>query len=309
MQKAMAGLLGVCCLVYLDDLVIFSANQTDHVKHVELVLQRLRRYGLTLKRAKCSFAAPSVELLGFVISAEGVSPNPDKVAAIAALPNPTCATEVRSFLGMSGYYRQTVHQYAKLAEPLVALTRKRVPFCWQEPQQQAFDTLKNMLLGDSVMAFPQTDQPYLLYTDASDFACGAILVQLDPSGVERVVQYVSHQLAGPQLRWATIEKEAFAVVYALKKLRPYLLGSQFCIFTDHKPLVSLFSSPIQNAKIQRWAIMLSEYGAQIRYHPGKDNIQADMLSRIRLPPPIATIDTQEWVDAEAQPGQELIRIP
>jgi hypothetical protein len=167
----------------------------------------------------------------------------------------------------------------------VALTRKRVPFVWATAQQTAFDSLKTMLLGESVMAFPRTDQPYILYTDASDFACGAILCQLDDTGLERVIQYVSHQLAGAQLRWATIEKEAYAVVYALKKLRPYLLGSQFCIYTDHKPLISLFSSTIQNAKIQRWAITLSEYGADIRYRPGADNIRADMLSRIRLPPP------------------------
>jgi hypothetical protein len=104
------------------------------------------------------------------------------------------------------------------------------------------------------MAFPRTNHPYMLYTDASDFACGAILCQYDDTGLERVIQYVSHQLSGAQLRWATIEKEAYAVVYALKKLRPYLLGSDFIIYTYHKPLVSLFISKIENAKIQRWAI-------------------------------------------------------
>jgi hypothetical protein len=187
MQKAMAGLLGVCCLVYLDDLVIYSQDPKEHVRHVELVLEHLRQYGLTLKRSKCSFAAPIVELLGFVISAQGISPNPDKVTAIAALPPPACAKDVCSFLGMSGYYRQTVYHYANIAEPLVALTHKRVPFDWGPPQQQAFDSLKNILLGDSVMAFPRTDKPYILYTDASDFACGAILCQTDEDGLERVI--------------------------------------------------------------------------------------------------------------------------
>jgi hypothetical protein len=134
MQKAMAGLLGLCCLVYLDDLVIYSKEPKEHVRHVELVLERLREYGLTLKRTKCTFAAPVVELLGFVISAQGISPNTDKVSAIAALPLPTCAKDVRSFLGMSGYYRQTIHHYATIAEPLVALTRKRVPFVWATAQ-------------------------------------------------------------------------------------------------------------------------------------------------------------------------------
>jgi hypothetical protein len=309
MQKAMAGLLGVCCLVYLDDLVIFSRDPKDHVRHVGLVFARLRQYGLSLKRSKCRFAAPVVELLGFVISAQGISVNPEKVAAIASLPPPTSVKEVRGFLGMTGYYRQTVNHYAEVAEPLVALTRKRVPFSWSAAQQGAFDSLKQTLLGDAVMAFPRSNHPYLLYTDASDFACGAILCQTDENGLERVIQYVSHQLAGAQLRWATIEKEAFAVVYALKKLRPYLLGSDFCIYTDHKPLVSLFSSTMQNAKIQRWAIMVSEYGAKILFRPGKDNTRADMLSRIRLPPPIATIDTHDWLDAEWAHDDALARVP
>ena len=207
----MAGLLGVCCLVYLDDLVIFSKDPNDHVGHVALVLERLRHYGLTLKRSKCTFAAPRVELLGFVISAQGIIANPNKVTAIAELPQPTNAKDVRSFLGMTGYYRQTVHQYAKIAEPLVALTCKRVQFTWADAQQNTFTALKDMLLSDSVMAFPRTDRPYRLYTDASDYACGAILCQLNDSGTERVIHFVSHQLAGAQLRWATIEMEAYAV--------------------------------------------------------------------------------------------------
>ena len=308
MQKAMAGLVGKCCLVYLDDLVIFSQNQTDHVEHVKTVFKRLRTFGLTLKREKCTFAAPEVDLLGFVISEKGIRAKPDKIQAIAELRSPTTAKEVRSFLGMTGYYRQTMPNYAQLAEPMVALTRKKVPFTWSLPQQQSFDALKAMLLGNQVMAFPMTNEPYLLYTDASDYACGAILVQLDEHGTERVVQYVSHQLSGAQLRWATIEKEAFAVVYALKKLWPYLLGARFVIYTDHKPLKAFFSSPLQNVKLQRWAITISEYGAAIEYKAGSENTRADMLSRIRAPE-IAVIDTCQWVDADFPDGLEVHHIP
>ena len=310
-QKAMSGLIGVCVLAYLDDLVVYSDTMDHHLRDLELVFKRLRAAGLTLKREKCSFAATEVELLGYMISQRGIKPNPQKVHAIASLPPPSNVHEVRSFLGMTGYYRQTVPDYAQKAAPLVALTHKKAVFEWGETQNDSFELLKQNLMSGRVMAYPQTNKPYKLFTDACDYACGAILVQEDEEGIERVIQYVSHQLSGAQLRWATIEKEAYAVVYALKKLRPYLYGSSFCIYTDHKPLMSLFTAPMKNTKIQRWAIMLSEYGAEIKYRAGADNVRADMLSRIRTTggQQIATIDTQDWVDADFPEGLESHRIP
>jgi len=131
------------------------------------------------------------------------------------------------------------------------------------------------------MAYPCVGRPYKLYTDACDYAVGAILVQDDENGVERPIHYLSHQLTDVQKKWATIEKEAYAIIYALTKLRPYLYGAEFTIYTDHKPLRSLFTSEMVNTKIQRWAIMIAEYGPQIEYRKGKHNVRADMLSRIR----------------------------
>ena len=310
-QKAMSGLNGVCVLAYLDDLVVYSDTMEQHLKDLEQVFERIRKAGLTLKREKCSFATTEVELLGYIINPQGIKPNPEKVRAIDSLPPPSNVQEVRSFLGMTGYYRQTVPDYAQKAAPLVALTHKNVPFKWGKEQTDSFNSLKENLMSGRVMAYPQTDKPYKLFTDACDYACGAILVQDDEEGVERVIQYVSHQLSGAQLRWATIEKEAYAVVYALQKLRPYLYGSEFCIYTDHRPLKSLFTAPMKNTKIQRWAIMLSEFGADIEYRAGADNIRADMLSRIRpkRDHQIATIDTQDWVDADFPDGLESHRIP
>ena len=115
------------------------------------------------------------------------------------------------------------------------------------------------------MAAPRTDRPYKLYTDACDYAVGAILVQEDDTDTERVIQYLSHSLSSVQRQWATIEKEAYAVFYAISKLRPYLYGAEFTVYTDHKPLTSLFTKEMQNTKIQRWAVLLSEYGAKIQY--------------------------------------------
>ena len=179
---------------------------------------------------------------------------------------------------MCGYFTQTIQNYAHIAAPMVSLTKKKNPWSWGDPEIQSFVKLKAALLGNKIMAYPQTDKPYKLFTDACDYATGALLVQEDASGADRVIQYISHQLSGAQLRWSTIEKEAFAVVYALQKLRPYLQGAVFTIYTDHKPLQSFFSAPMKNPKLQRWAMIVSEMGGQIRYFPGKDNECADMLS-------------------------------
>jgi hypothetical protein len=145
-QKCLAELVGVCCLVYLDDIIIFSPDPLTHVTHVRAVLERIEAAGLTLKRSKCQFGAPEVELLGYVVSRDGIRANPEKVRTIAAMAAPTEAKGVRRFLGICGYYRQTIPHYATLAEPLVRLTHKRTPFQWTEPQEQAFRRLKQHLI-------------------------------------------------------------------------------------------------------------------------------------------------------------------
>ena len=286
MNKVLSGLIGKCCMVYIDDIVIFSQSTKEHASHVEQVLQRIKTAGLQLKLSKCNFELPEIELLGFTVSAQGIRPQRDKVQAISDLVAPTDVKGVRSFLGMVGYYRQCITGFATLALPLTELTKIRQPFIWGPEQQEAFNVLKLALVSSPILAHPDPTRPYTLYTDASDKAIGAILVQTDAHSIERVIAYLSHKLSGTQLRWPTIEKEAFAVVYALKRLHPYLWGAQFEIHTDHKPLKSLFSAEIRNTKLQRWAIQISEYGAPILYHPGKLNIRADMLSRIASVTPI-----------------------
>lgn len=309
MQRALSGLVGMCVLVYLDDLVIYSKNMNDHADHLRLVFKRLRQFGLTLKREKCSFAQEEVELLGYVISENGIKANPNKVEAIINMPTPKCIKEVRSLLGMTGYYRQTIHQYAHTAEPLVALTRKHAKFNWGPEQQKAFELLKTALISNEVMAYPQVNRPYKLFTDACDYAVGAILVQEDDKGVERVVHYLSHQLSATQRTWAAIEKEAYGVVWAVKKLHSYLHGADTTVYTDHKPLRCLFTKQMNNTKVQRWAILLAEYGIKIEYIQGSRNIRADMLSRIRDHNEVCVIDTDDWIDADFPDGMESSRIP
>ena len=280
MNHILAPLLGKCVLIYIDDLVIYSSSKAQHLRDLEQVFVLLDQFNLKLKRSKCEFGKPRVELLGYQIDARGIAPLPEKTAAIRDLPAPRNLKTTRSFLGLANYYRQCMPNYAHIAEPMVNLTRKGVDFNWTNQHDAAFQSLKGLLVSSHVMAHPDVHKPYKLYTDACDYAIGGILCQVDDQGVERVIQYISHQLNPVQRRWATIEKEVYAVVYALQKLRPYLLGADFVVYTDHKPLKSLFTKEMNNTKIQRWAVLLAEYGAQIEYRQGKNNIRADMLSRI-----------------------------
>ena len=281
MNFVLADLIGVSVLVYIDDIVVYSRDPNDHGKHLQQVFDRLRKYNLTLKASKCDIGKTQVELLGYIITPQGITPQPRKTEAINNMPPPQTVREVRSFLGMASYYRQSVHQFAHVAEPLTKLTRKGEPFIWGDDQREAFHVLKQALVSPPVLAYPNTNEPYALHTDASQYAVGAILTQVQ-EGKERVIAYLSHQLSHTQKRWATIEREAYAVIYALDHLKEYLWGAKFTIYTDHKPLTSLFRAEIRNTKIQRWGVVISEFGAPIKFRAGKYNLRADLLSRINV---------------------------
>ena len=305
LNHVLSDLIGKICCCYIDDIVVFAKDAVSHAKNLQIVFDRLRKFGLKLKRSKCHFGKREVDLLGFVINQHGLRPNPERVKAITELQPPKSLPTLRRFLGMTGYYRQCLPDYARINEPLVAMTRKHVRFKWNVACQEAFDRMKQLLVSDNVMAHPNLSLPYRLYCDASDYAIGGILVQIDPTtGIEKVIQYVSKQLSTTQRRWAVIEKEAFSVIHCLQKLRPYLIGAEYVVYTDHKPLLCLFTKSLNNTKIQRWSVLLAEYGATIRYRCGKNNIRADMLSRIEsenVPDPtdktfISTIDADEWYD-------------
>ena len=304
MEVVFKGLIGTIAMIYIDDIVVYSKTERQHTDHLKIVFDRLRQYNLTLNPSKCVFGLRQVKFLGYIVSSQGLSADPEKAAAISRMTSPQATTEVRTFLGMTGYYRSCIPDYAKIAEPLVELTRKNFRFTWEDRHQSAFDQLKAALISDTIMAHPQTDKPYHLYTDACDYAIGAILCQKDSKGVERPIVYLSKQLSDTQRRWATIEKEAYAVVYALKQLRPYLWGAEYYTYTDHKPLTSLFTKDLNNTKIQRWAVLLAEYNCKVQYHKGKLNVRADMLSRIKQREQLNTFDIAQW-----QLGDKLPPLP
>ena len=253
--------------------------------------------------------------MGHIISEEGIEPEEEKVSAIKNMRPPDCVRGVRSFIGMVGYYRKFIKGFSEIARPLTNLTKKNARFLWTDEAQCSFDTLKEKLMTAPILGYPDTSEPYKLYTDASQYAVGAILTQDSPTG-ERVIQYVSHKLSDGQQKWPCIEREAFAIIYAISKLRQYLYGSTFTVYTDHKPLRSLFTSEMKNTRVQRWATLLEEYGCSIQYKSGKQNVRADMLSRIdtgneedsqSVNPEINLIDTD--VDTEAISLDELNGMP
>jgi hypothetical protein len=185
MDYIMSGLVGVCVLLYLDDLIVYSVNMEDHARDLARVLSRFRKHDLKVKGTKCTFAQEEVELLGFIINKDGIRSNPDKTDAISKLPPPTTVKGIRQFLGMTNYYHICVEDYAKLAGPLNQLTQKGQKFVWGEEQRKGFQGLKDMLVSGQVMAYPDLSKPYKVYCDASDHTIGGVMTQEDDQGLER----------------------------------------------------------------------------------------------------------------------------
>ena len=191
---------------YLDDIMIFSSTLEEHLEHLSIIFGKLRQHNLKLKLKKCSFLKIETNYLGFVISENGIKPDEKKVEAIRSLPVPTCVKEVRSFIGMCSYYRRFIPNFSQIAEPIVALTRKYAHFKWSDAHQRAFDYLKDSLTAVPLLVYPDSNKPYVLYTDASDTCIGACLTQ-ECEGDEKPIYYLSHKLSRSQCKWSVVEKE------------------------------------------------------------------------------------------------------
>ena len=278
MDVVFSGLKWQGLLVYLDDIIIYSKDVEHHLAVFEQVLVRLSDAGLKLNPKKTTLVSREVNYLGHVVSADGVRPDPKKVKAVMQLLPPTSVREVRSFLGLAGYYRRFIDGFAALATPLYALTKKQARFEWKEPQQVAFESLKTRLCEAPILAYPRRDRAFVLDCDASDEAAGAVLTQVDEDGDEVVVQYASYTFTGAEQRWPTMEKEAYAVVWAMNVFRPYLLGRSFTVRTDNS--ATSFLKQARQPKLQRWAVALSEYDYVVKHRPGKLHSHVDALSRL-----------------------------
>ena len=272
--------LNNCAIAYLDDVIVFSKTFDDHLYHLQQVFDRLRQANMKLKASKCEFLKPELHYLGHIITNRGeLKVDNRKVETIQKLEPPSNVKGIRSFIGMVSYYRKFIPNFSQIAEPLTSLTRKDAEFKWTIDHQNSFDKLKEAVASPPVLHLPVTDKPFALFTDASQAAIGAVLTQ-EIDGQYRPVYFLSHHLNKTQQHWPIIEKECYAIIFALEKFRPYLEGTKFKIFSDHNPLKFIESANNKNAKLQRWAIKISGFGGTIHYIKGKDNVCADFLSRI-----------------------------
>lgn len=279
MDAILRGLKWECCLVYLDDIIIYSRSITEHLKHLELVLKRLAQYNLKVNLKKCSFAMSKLLYLGHLVSKEGIQPDPAKIEAVTKLKPPKDVSEVRTLIGLFSYYRRFIKNFSHIAEPLVRLTQKGIQFEWGEEQKKAFSTLTSHLIKQPILAYPDFSQPFILQTDASSYAVGAILAQIR-DGKERVIAYASQMLNKAQRNYSVTEKEAYAIHWATKYFRPYLLGREFEIQTDHKALEYLASKAPENEKLARWSLGLQDLNFRVTYRRGIQNGNADAMSRM-----------------------------
>ncbi|KAM2774297.1 hypothetical protein COP1_019197 [Malus domestica] len=260
--------------VFIDDILVYSKPKADHIRHLNLVLKKLREHQLYAKFSKCQFWLNEVAFLGHVVSAQGIQVDPQKIAVVENWEQPRTITEVRSFLGLAGYYRRFVQETSMIALPLTKLTRKDVKFEWDENCEQSFQQLKYCLTHAPVLVLPDDSGNFEIYSDASLNGLGCVLMQYN-----RVIAYASRQLKIHGRNYPTHNLELAAIVFALKIWRHYLYGEKCKIFTDHKNLQYVFTQHDLNLRQRRWMELLSDYDCTIEYHSGRANVVADALSR------------------------------
>ena len=274
MNKVFMDYLDKFVVVFIDDVLIYSKNKEEHEEHLRKVLERLREHQLYAKFSKCDFWLKKVDFLGHVITAEGIAVDPAKVEAVQNWQQPKNVRDIRSFLGLAGYYRRFIEDFSRIARPMTQLIKKDSKFVWSEACEKSFLELKRRLTTTPVLTLPDIRQDFEVYCDASKQGLGCVLMQQG-----KVVAYASRQLRPHEVNYPTHDLELAAVVHALKIWRHYLIGNRCELYTDHKSLKYIFTQPDLNLRQRRWLELIKDYDVGVNYHPGKANVVADALSR------------------------------
>ena len=286
-QRLMENCLGELhlswCIIYLDDIIVFSNNPEDHLHRLRGVFDKLEKAGLKLKPKKYEFFKTKITYLGHIVSAKGIETDPKKVKAVKNWTVPKTVTDVRSFLGFTNHYRRFIKGYANVARPLNLLVsgdnanRKKALIEWTEECQIAFDKLKDLCTSTPILAYANYRKPFQLQTDASDLDLGAVLYQKDENDHQRVIAFASWSLSNTEKNYPAYKLEFLALKWAITdRFHEYLYAGQFDVYTDNKPL----TSAKLDATGQRWVASLANYNFRIFYKSGKTNVEADALSRI-----------------------------
>ncbi|KAJ1178382.1 hypothetical protein NDU88_003628 [Pleurodeles waltl] len=279
-NQVLAGLESFSA-AYLDDIAVFSSTWQDHLVYLKKVLKALQSAGLSIKASKFQIGQGTVVYLGHLVGGGQVQPLQPKIQTILDWAAPKTQTQVRAFLGLTGYYRRFVKGYGSIVTALTELTSKKMPkkVNWTVECQQAFDTLKQAMCTAPVLKAPDYSKQFIVQTDASEHGIGAVLSQTNDDGLDQPVAFISRRLLPREQRWSAIEREAFTVVWSLKKLRPYLFGTHFLVQTDHRPLRWLMQMKGENPKLLRWSISLQGMDFIVEHRPGTAHANADGLSR------------------------------
>lgn len=295
MNTTLSPVLRKCVLVFFDDILVYSKTYDDHCHHLRLVLQLLQKDKWQVKISKCSFAQRQLAYLGHIISGKGVSTDPDKIAAVRAWPVPATVKELRSFLGLSGYYRKFVPHYGVICKPLNDLLRKGELFVWTQHHDQAFQALKQALCAAPVLALPDFRRPFVVETDASATGIGVVLIQ---NG--HPLAYLSKALGPRSQGLSTYEKEYLAILAAVDHWKHYLQHAEFHILTDHQSLAQLNEQRLHTVWQQKVFTRLLGLNYKIIYKKGCDNKAADALSRVQMSRPVCAAISSvspRWLDA------------
>uniref|UniRef100_A0A2N9IA55 RNA-directed DNA polymerase n=1 Tax=Fagus sylvatica TaxID=28930 RepID=A0A2N9IA55_FAGSY len=274
MNHVLRTFIGRFVVVYFDDILIYSKNLDDHVVHVKSVLDVLRKERLFANLKKCTFYTDKLVFLGFVVSAQGIQVDEEKVRAIQDWPSPTSVGNVRSFHGLASFYRRFVKDFSSLAAPLTEVIKKNVGFRWGEEQEKAFQLIKEKLTNAPLLSLPNFSKTFEIECDASGVGIGAVLMQEG-----RPIAYFSEKLSGAALNYPTYDKELYALVRALETWQHYLWPKEFVIHTDHESLKHLKGQHKLNKRHARWVEFIETFPYVIRYKQGKENVVADALSR------------------------------
>ncbi|CAF1301583.1 unnamed protein product [Adineta ricciae] len=284
MDIVLAGLKWQCCLVYLDDIIVFSATFEQHQHDLRKVFTALSEANLTLKATKCHFCLPEIKYLGHLVTSEGIKPDPALVETVVECKQPITIKDVQAFLGLTGYYRRFIKNYAQISEPLLKLLRSnqtkttRSPVQWNDDCTTAFNTLKQRLVSPPIMQHPNFSYPFILELDACEYGIGCVLTQ-EFDKRKYVIAYASRTLNTAERNYSAVEREALAIVWATKHFRQYIEGGPTIVRSDCKALQWLKNTRDPTGRLARWAMNLSQYNIIIQHRPGTKNPNGDFMSR------------------------------
>ena len=278
MDLVLAGLTWETCLVYIDDVIVFSTSFVQHVERLSTVFQRLCSAGLKLKPSKCRLFQRKVSFLGHVLSRNGIEPDPEKVDTIVSWPVPRSLSEVRSFVGLASYYRSFIKDFSRIAAPLHELSKKVERFLWNKQRQQAFELLKSPLTSAPVLVAPNSEGVYVLDVDASDASVGAIVHQ-QQEGQLKVIAFASRMFDQAERKYCTTRNELCAVIFGLKRFRQYVLGRKLIVRSDHAALSHLRKTRDPVAQQARWLDYVEQFDIEVIYRSGPMHRNANALSR------------------------------